>query len=291
MPALPRRAFCRLARRTIDAALESGIAQAAASAFGNFPALTGFRQVADQLAGIHVVDDGAAGYEDLQVVTRAPGFVAARAGLPVFRAKFACNPEIRKCIRRGIRNQIHAAAMTAVTAVGAAPLDVLFTPKTQTPMTAIAGLYTDRGLVNELHESIPDRETKNPATTAGLSDRSPRRSHCLRPAHHAECPRNSPANSLASTTRPGSDDADELAVLRAFSFEAYLAVLDRKQRVIAADADVDTRMKMSAALPDDDVTRHNFLAAEDFDAQTLGFRIAAVFAAAACLFVCHACIP
>ncbi len=63
----------------------------------------------------------------------------------------------------------------------------------------------------------------------------------------------------------------ELAVLGSFLVEPDLAIAFRKQRVVAPDADVYARVKVSATLAHDDVARQYLLAAENLDAQTLGF--------------------
>ncbi len=63
----------------------------------------------------------------------------------------------------------------------------------------------------------------------------------------------------------------ELAVLGSFLVEPDLAIAFRKQRVVAPDADVYARVKVSATLAHDDVARQHLLAAENLDAQTLGF--------------------
>jgi len=60
--------------------------------------------------------------------------------------------------------------------------------------------------------------------------------------------------------------AHELAVLRALALEPHIAVFFRKQRVIAADADVGTRVKTRATLANNNVACQNRLAAVDFDA-------------------------
>jgi hypothetical protein len=61
--------------------------------------------------------------------------------------------------------------------------------------------------------------------------------------------------------------------------------------MVAPDADVDARVEPRAALPDDDVTGNNCLAAKHLDAKALRLRIATVLAATACFLVCHFASP
>ena len=66
------------------------------------------------------------------------------------------------------------------------------------------------------------------------------------------------------------DYTDKLAILRAFFLKLHLPVTLRKKRMVAADADVDARMKSSAALPHQDVARNDLLTAIHFDAKSFG---------------------
>ena len=60
------------------------------------------------------------------------------------------------------------------------------------------------------------------------------------------------------------DDANELPALRTLLLKLHMPVFFRKQGVIPADANIDTRMKTRATLANNDVARNNFLAAVDF---------------------------
>src|SRR5690349_1052918 len=82
-------------------------------------------------------------------------------------------------------------------------------------------------------------------------------------------------------------DAHEGVAFRALLRELDLAVLEREQRVVRADADVGTRAHRGAALADQDVAGEHTLAAELLHAQAFAVRFAAVTSAAACLFMCH----
>ena len=76
-------------------------------------------------------------------------------------------------------------------------------------------------------------------------------------------------------------DADDGLLVGALDSELDLAVDEREQRVVLADTDVDAGVHFGPALADDDGSRGDRLAAEGFDAEPFGLRIAAVARAAA----------
>ena len=85
------------------------------------------------------------------------------------------------------------------------------------------------------------------------------------------------------------NDIGELVLLRPLGAELDVAVDQREQRVVLADADVHARMDRGAALADDDAAGANHFAAVDLDAETLRLGVAPVARTAACLFMCHEC--
>jgi len=62
------------------------------------------------------------------------------------------------------------------------------------------------------------------------------------------------------------NDANELAVLRAFLLELDLAVFFREQRMVTAESDIDARVEPGAALAHNDIPGNDSLAAENLDA-------------------------
>jgi len=62
------------------------------------------------------------------------------------------------------------------------------------------------------------------------------------------------------------DDANELSALRTFLLKLYMPVFFREQCVVAADANIDARVKTRAALANNDVARNDLLAAVNFNA-------------------------
>ena len=64
-------------------------------------------------------------------------------------------------------------------------------------------------------------------------------------------------------------------------------VFQGEQGMIAANADIVTRVKPGAALADDDIAGKNEFAAITFDAEALGVTVAPVFRSSLTFFMCH----
>ena len=126
-------------------------------------ALAGLGQVADEFARVDVVHDGATGYFDVEVLAGTTRLVATRAAVATFGAEFSGNAEIRQRVEALIGHEVDTADVTAVTAVGAALLDVFFTTKTQAAVAAVAGLHADGGFVDEFHRDSLAVNAKDPA--------------------------------------------------------------------------------------------------------------------------------
>src|SRR3546814_7432085 len=76
-----------------------------------------------------------------------------------------------------------------------------------------------------------------------------------------------PLDIAVSHPSAGSDDADRAALLRALDRELDLAVDEREQGVVAAEADAHARMELGAALANDDVAGFDRLATIDLPAE------------------------
>src|SRR5690606_32660291 len=101
-------------------------------------------------------------------------------------------------------------------------------------------------------------------------------------------PKRGPRDREASRL-PG-DDVDGAAALRTLGRELDLAIDQREQRVVAAQADARTRVELGAALTDDDVAGLDGLATVHLDAEVLRVGVAAVARGTYALFVCHDCV-
>src|SRR5690554_1010753 len=102
-------------------------------------------------------------------------------------------------------------------------------------------------------------------------------------------PERGPSWSVARGSGLG-DHVHGAALLRALGRELDLAVDQREQRVVAAEADARTRVELGAALADDDVAGVDRLPTIDLHAEVFRVGIAAVARGTYALFMCHGCV-
>ena len=158
---LPRRTIGGSSRCAIGARFEARIAEAAFAAFGHALPLSVFGQVTDQLARIDVMHDGAAGHAHVAVVAGFAGHVAAGTAFAVLCAKLPCNPKVRECVQRSIRDEENIAAIAAVATVRATLRNVFFAAKTQAAVATVAGLNSNRCFIDEFH-TVGARHRRSP---------------------------------------------------------------------------------------------------------------------------------
>src|SRR6266513_117457 len=91
---------------------------------------------------------------------------------------------------------------------------------------------------------------------------------------------------MPSSTRMSMSGLN-LCASTAAPIEANVAVDQRENGVIAAEANVLTRQKFRAALANNDVASHDQLAAESFYTEPLANAVAAVLNAALSFFMSH----
>jgi hypothetical protein len=71
------------------------------------------------------------------------------------------------------------------------------------------------------------------------------------------------------------------------TIELHDAFFEREKRIVSTTSDVEAGVKSGAALPDDDASGADALAAVDLDAQALAIRFAPVSDRALTFLVCH----
>ena len=191
------RTLRNLARRSIDTTFEARIAQTTMPAVSNFQSLPFIGQIADQFAGIDIVDHSTAGYIYVQIFARFPGLVSPGSGLAAFGAKSPLHPEIDQRVDRLVGNHEYIAAMSTIAAIRTALGNKLLPQKTQAAVTAVAGLDSNSCFIDEFHRA----NTKKGQSFAS-SD---------------------PFN-LKLSDRLVSDNAHKLTVLRAFFLKLHVAV-------------------------------------------------------------------
>ena len=227
---------------------QRGIAQPAATSGRGFEAGARADQVGEQSA-VLVEHNGPVGDLDFQV--GAGGAIAVTAHALLARSRDDMRPEVE--VEQGVHlrvdDQHDAAAAAAVAAVGTAERLEFLAVDRGAAVTAGARPRVDDDAVDKpRHRSSSYSSRVKPV---GLHTRD-----------------------AQSVVVAGRDDADRLAS----PLDAELDGPGRlgEQRVVAAAADVDSRVEMRAALTDDDLAGLDDLTAEPLDAQPLGVGIATV---------------
>jgi len=80
------------------------------------------------------------------------GAVVAAAALAVLAPIGARDAKVREGIHALDALQVHAAAETAIAAIGTAEGHEFLAPETQTAATAVTGVHFEFGFVDELHD-------------------------------------------------------------------------------------------------------------------------------------------
>src|SRR5690606_34191225 len=241
------RAAAELPRRAVHARLEARVAAAAAAALRDEQGVAVVREIAEQLLGVDVADLGPFRDLDVEIGARGTRHVLARTAAAVLGLEAPLHAEVRKRVDAFARDEINTATVAAVAAVRAAARNELLAPEAHATVAAAAGLDIDVRFVDEFHGVNPNKK-------------APPKRGFREPCGALRAGR--PRQAL-------SDDADQAAVPRPFDGERDPTGGRREQRMVAADADVDARVILRAALAHDDVAGNDLLAAEALDAQAL----------------------
>ena len=161
MTRLPRCPVGRLARRAVRAAFEPSIAEPASPAFRYHLSLTLVGQIADQLARIHVVHDGAQRHPHLEIAARLARHIAAGTALSALCPELSRHAKSGQRVERRVGNEIDAAAIATIPAVRTTLGHVLLSAEAQAAVSAVAGDDANCCLIDEFHAL--NSNTKNPA--------------------------------------------------------------------------------------------------------------------------------
>jgi len=130
------------------------IARSATAAFGDDCNLAGLGQIGQDTAGFGILDHGADGHWQTQILARMAGHIAPPTLLPIFSRIFALEPEILQggLVFVGIENDTAAAATIATvrTAIG----NILGCMERNHPIATIACAHIDFCAVDE-HFATP----------------------------------------------------------------------------------------------------------------------------------------
>src|SRR5262245_4988633 len=125
------------------------IAVTSTAAFRHQHPFARFREIMHYLAGFFVVDDGSNRHGDLEVVAVAAMPIAAFSVTAAAGTKHVVEPKFQKRVFVGVRFEVDAAAIAAVTAARAASRDVLLPAECNASVTSVAGFDCDLGFVDE----------------------------------------------------------------------------------------------------------------------------------------------
>jgi hypothetical protein len=121
----------------------------------------GRQQFVQRFAGFGVIDQGADGHLQRDVVARGAEHVRAHAVLAALGLVAARVAEVDQRVEVGVGHRKHVAAPTTVAAIGAAEFLVLLVAKRDTAVAPIAGGDVDKGFINEFHGSYSLRCARN----------------------------------------------------------------------------------------------------------------------------------
>jgi hypothetical protein len=125
------------------------VAVTATSALRNEDSFIRLGEIVDSLARFVVVHDGTDGDFDFKILAVGAMTVAAFAVTTTVSAERMAVAKLQERVLVDFRGEINVAAITAVSAAGAASRDKLFPPERDTTVTAVPCLDCDFGFVDE----------------------------------------------------------------------------------------------------------------------------------------------
>lgn len=146
-----RLAWRGLARCTVGAGLETGVAQAVPAALGDHQLLARGDQVTDHFLSGSVNHGSADRHAQEQVFTLLAGAVGAAAIGAALGFVVTGVAVVDQGVQVFVGDHVHRAAVTAVTAVRATVLDELLATEAHATVAAVTGLDPNRYFVNKLH--------------------------------------------------------------------------------------------------------------------------------------------
>jgi len=152
---IARLAWGGLARRTVGARLETGVAQAVPAALGDHQLLARGDQVTDHFLGRGVDHGGADRHAQEQVLALLAGAIGAATVLAALGLVVAGIAIVDEGVEVLVGHHVHRAAVTAVAAVGATVLDEFLAAEAHATVAAVTGFYPDRYFVYKLHSKPP----------------------------------------------------------------------------------------------------------------------------------------
>ncbi len=90
----------------------------------------------------------------MEISATVAGAVASHTGTTVFRTVASMMAEINQGVEAGISYQVGATAVTTVTTVRPALLDILLPAETDTTTAAVAGIDVNNCFINKFHDFL-----------------------------------------------------------------------------------------------------------------------------------------
>ncbi len=121
--------------------------------------LAGLGQVTHDFLGRCIDDRGTYRHRQDKVFAFGASAIGAAALLPVLRLEAPGIAIVHQRIEVLVSLEIHRAAVTTITAVGATLFDELLATEAHHAVTAVAGLYKNRYFIDEFHGNASRRRT------------------------------------------------------------------------------------------------------------------------------------
>ena len=262
------------------------VAQTATPCAGDHHRLLRVGQVGQHFIGIHIDHSGADRHQQRHVIRGFSGHLPPLAGLTISRLENAFVTVIHQGIEIAVGLKIHAAASTAITAIRAAKLHILFASETQAAITALSGMDFNSGFVDKLHGNRLSFRTVPFYGNAFIlgtdtAGQSPSRKY-------KKTPRAKPRGVFSDPSGSGHRlDHHILATQRAFNLELYTTCFSGKDGVVFTHAGIHTSVKLGATLTNNNFACIYQLAAETLNAKALTLRIATVTSTTTGFFMRH----
>jgi hypothetical protein len=135
----------------VNRALKTHIAKAAVTALGNGDDFTGREQLEQHIPCLNVGDDGTHRHFEGDVIARMAEHIGAQTVLAALGLMATGETKIDKGVEVGVCDSEDMATASAVTSVRAAEFFVLFVPKRDATVSAVASGDVDKGLVYKFH--------------------------------------------------------------------------------------------------------------------------------------------
>src|SRR5258706_9291943 len=263
------------------------VAFATASAGSNDGSFAGDFKVGQHLACRAVSNYRTHWNTDYIVIAMAAMTIGVRAAFAGTRLALLAIAQVEQRRQLAVRHRDHTAAMTTVAAIGRTTPDKFRAVEADAARPAVAGDCAKLGFIDEFHceatVSLSCQEENSTIFDLYGSANGLPSTTCLSQA------KKKPLPGLSDSFEPRLLSRKDFTFFCNFVMPPILhnAVDQRKERIVAAHADILTRMDLGAELTNQNIARAHSLAAENLHTASLTIAIASVAGTAACFLMCH----